>query len=156
DQLQRLRAEPELLAHGTAIEELLRYTSPVQIATERYTLEPVTIGGSTIPPAALVFCMIGSANHDEDQFVRPDALDLRRAPKPPSGFGQGLHCRLGARVAPLEAQIAFETPLRRFPPIQLAVPPAALPWRRGLLLRGVERLPVRVHSASRAGEPLPA
>jgi cytochrome P450 PksS len=154
-QLQRLRAEPELLAQGTAIEELLRYTSPVQIATERYALEPVTLADTTIPAGALVLCVIGSANHDEVQFVSPDGLDLGRSPNPHLAFGQGIHYCLGAPLARLEAQIAFETLLRRLTDIELAVPPASLAWRRGLFLRGVERLPVRVKSATRAGELVP-
>lgn len=148
DQLQRLRLEPELLAHGTAIEELLRYTSPVQIATERYALEPVPIAVSTIPAGALVLCMIGSANHDEVEFVQPDVLDLGRAPNPHLAFGHGIHYCLGAPLARLEAQIAFETLLRRFASIELAVRPESLPWRRGYFLRGVERLPLRVHAST--------
>ena len=152
DQLQRLRTEPHLLAQGSAIEELLRYTSPVQIATERYALEPVTLADATIPAGALVLCVIASANHDEVQFASPDALDLGRLPNPHLALGQGIHYCLGAPLARLEAQIAFGTFLRRFTDIELAVPPASLAWRRGLLLRGVERLPVRLRSATRAGE----
>jgi cytochrome P450 PksS len=151
DQLQRLRAQPELLAQGTAIEEMLRYTSPVQIATERYALETITIAASTIPTGALVLCVIGSANHDEVQFERPDDLDLGRAPNAHLAFGQGIHYCLGAPLARLEAQIAFEALLRRFTDIDLAVSPATLSWRRGVFLRGVKRLPVRVR-----GEALPA
>ena len=152
DQFQRLRAEPELLAQATAIEELLRYTSPVQIATERYALEPITIAESTIPTGALVLCVIGSANHDEVQFEGPDDLDLGRAPNPHLAFGQGIHYCLGAPLARLEAQVAFETLVRRFTDIDLAVPAASLAWRRGVFLRGVERLPVTVRSATRVGE----
>jgi cytochrome P450 PksS len=147
DQLRRLRREPELLAQGAAIEELLRYTSPVQIATERYAVEPVPLAASTIPAGALVLCVIGSANHDEDEFVQPDVLDLGRTPNPHLAFGHGIHYCLGAPLARLEAQIAFETLLRRFASIELAVRPESLPWRRGYFLRGVERLPLRVRAA---------
>lgn len=148
EQLQRLRAEPALLADGTAIEELLRYTSPVQLATERYALESVNIGSWTIPAGALVLGMIGSANHDEVQFAQPEMLDLGRTPNPHLAFGQGIHYCLGAPLARLEAQIAFETLLRRMSHIELAAAQESLTWRRGVFLRGVERLPLRVRTAS--------
>jgi len=150
DQLRRLQAEPELLAHGTAVEELLRYTSPVQVATERYAVESVQFSGRIIPAGALVLCIIGSANHDETQFAQPERLDLARTPNPHLAFGQGLHYCLGAPLARLEAQIAFEKLLRRSASIELAVPPGSLAWRHGIFLRGVERLPIRVHNATHA------
>jgi cytochrome P450 PksS len=145
-QLQRLRTEPELLARGTAIEELLRYVSPVQIATERYAVDSVQYSGRVIPAGALVLCIIGSANHDETQFAEPEQLDLTRTPNSHLAFGQGIHYCLGAPLARLEAQIAFETLLRRFVSIELTVSPESLAWRRGIFLRGLERLPVRVHA----------
>jgi cytochrome P450 len=146
DQLYRLRSEPELLARGTAIEELLRYTSLVQLATERYAVEAVTIAATTIPSGALVLCVIGSANHDEVQVADPERLDLARSPNPHVAFGQGIHYCLGAPLARLEAQIAFESLLRRFAQIELAVAPEALVWKSGVFLRGVEQLPLRVRS----------
>ena len=146
DELQRLRTEPELLVQETAVDELLRYTSPVQFATERYALEPVTIADSTVPAGALVLAVVGSANHDELQFAQPERLDLARTPNPHLAFGQGIHYCLGAPLARLEAQIAFGTLLRRFDEIELAVPPASLTWRAGVFLRGVEQLPLRVHA----------
>jgi len=149
DQLRRLRAEPELLRNGTAIEELLRYTSPVQFATERYAVESVKASDSTIPAGALVLGVIGSANHDEVQFAQPEVLDLGRTPNPHLAFGQGIHYCLGAPLARLEAQIAFETLLRRLADIELAVAPESLPWRPGVFLRGVERLPLRVRAGAR-------
>ncbi|MBV9582591.1 MAG: cytochrome P450, partial [Chloroflexi bacterium] len=150
DQLQRLRSEPELLSRGTAVEELLRYASPVQFATERYAVESVQLSDHTIPSGALVLCVIGSANHDAQQFAQPDQLDLARSPNPHVAFGQGIHYCLGAPLARLEAQIAFETLLQRFTDIQLAASPESLMWQRGIFVRGVERLPVRVHTAARA------
>ena len=143
-QLLRLRAEPGLLEEGTAIEELLRFTSPVQMATERYALEPLTLSGVTIPYGALVLAVIASANRDESQFANPDVLDLARTPNPHLAFGQGIHYCLGAPLARLEAQIAFQTLLRRMPEIHLTVPPERVPWRRGHFLRGPERLPLSV------------
>jgi cytochrome P450 len=126
---------------------LLRYTRvAVQLATERYAVEAVTIAATTIPSGALVLCVIGSANHDEVQFADPERLDLARSPNPHVAFGQGIHYCLGAPLARLEAQIAFESLLRRFAQIELAVAPEALVWKSGVFLRGVEQLPLRVRS----------
>src|SRR6266851_8506096 len=144
DELARLRREPDLLASGTAVEELLRFTSPVQIATERYAVEDAQLSGTTIPRGSMVLALIASANHDEAQFVDPERLDLRRTPNPHLAFGQGAHYCLGAPLARLEAQIAFETMLRRLPELRLGVSPAQVRWRRGLFLRGPTVLPLRV------------
>jgi cytochrome P450 PksS len=140
DQLERLRADPALL--GTAIEELLRYSSPLDLATERYARTEVTIAGTTIPAGALTFAVIGSANRDEEQFAEPDALDLARQPNRHLAFGQGAHYCLGAPLARLEGQIALATLLRRAPDLRLAVPRASLRWRRSLFMRGLRELPV--------------
>ena len=150
DQLLRLRHQPELLESGTAVEELLRFTSPVQVATERYAIEDVHLSGATIPSGALVLAMVGSANRDERQFVNPDKLDLGRTPNPHLAFGQGAHYCLGAPLARLEGQVAFTTLVRRLADLRLAVPPAALPWRRSLFLRGIDALPLAIQGAARA------
>jgi cytochrome P450 len=144
DVLAHLRSEPELLASGTAVEELLRFTSPVQIATERYAVEDIPIGGTTIPRGAMVLALIASANHDDRQFLEPERLDLRRTPNPHLAFGQGAHYCLGAPLARLEAQIAFETMLRRLPELRLGISPTEVRWRRGLFLRGPQVLPLVV------------
>src|ERR1700730_13676817 len=107
DQLLRLRHQPELLSSGSAVEELLRFTSPVQVATERYATSDVELSGTVIPRGAMVLAMVGSANRDERQFADPDTLDLGRTPNPHLAFAQGAHYRLGAPLARLEAQIAF-------------------------------------------------
>jgi cytochrome P450 PksS len=125
-----------------AIEELLRYASPVDIATERYAREDVTIGGVTIPRGETVLAAIGSANRDERQFENPNSLDLSRAPNRHLAFGLGPHFCLGAPLARLEGQIAITTLFRRVPELRLTVAPERLRWRAGLLLRGVETLPV--------------
>ncbi|MFN8558258.1 MAG: cytochrome P450 [Dehalococcoidia bacterium] len=136
----RLRRDPALIR--PAIEELLRYTSPVEMATERFTREDVTVAGATIPRGELVYAVIGSANRDERQFPDADALDITREPNRHLAFGQGVHYCLGAPLARLEGQIAIGTLVQRYPSLQLACPPERLRWRRGLLLRGVEALPV--------------
>jgi cytochrome P450 PksS len=142
DQLDRLRREPTILK--SAVEELLRFTSPVEISTERYASQDLTIAGTTVPRGGLVLAVLGAANRDEHQFAQADELDLSREPNPHLAFGQGAHYCLGAPLARMEGQIAFDTLVRRLPKLRLAVPRAALRWRRGLFLRGLEQLPVTV------------
>ncbi len=115
---------------------------PVDVATERYTAEAVTVGGVTIPRGEMVYAVLGSANHDERQFPDPEALDVGRDPNRHLAFGLGTHFCLGAALARLEGQVALGTLARRFPRLRLAVAPGAVRWRRGLPLRGLEALPV--------------
>ena len=140
DQLARLRDAPALTR--TAVEELLRYASPVETATERYALEDVMVAGTTIPRGSLVLAVIASANRDERHFPNADKLDVGREPNKHLAFGQGIHFCLGAPLARLEGQIAIRTLLRRLPDLRLAVPPEKLRWRRGLIVRGLEAFPV--------------
>jgi cytochrome P450 PksS len=140
DQLASLREDPGLL--DTAVEELLRYTSPIQIATERFAAEPLEMSGVSIPYGSLVLGVLGSANRDERQFPDPEALNLRRSPNQHLAFGQGVHYCLGAPLARLEGRIAFETLLRRIPEFRVAVPAHMLRRKRGIFLRGLERLPL--------------
>jgi cytochrome P450 len=138
-ELARLRANPALLP--SAVEELLRYDSPVQ-ATVRVPTEAVEIGGRTIPKDALVIAGIGAANHDPAVFERPGQLDLGRDPNPHLSFGFGAHFCLGAPLARLEAEIAFGALLERFPRLGLTGEP--LRYRPNPVLRGLEALPVRI------------
>ena len=139
EQMKRLRREPSLVK--LAVEELLRYTSPVEMATERYPREDVQIEGTTIPRGELVLAVLGSANRDEWRFEDPDVLDLARDPNRHLAFGRGgVHHCLGAPLARMEGQIAISAFLRRFPEARLAVAPESLRWRRGVFLRGLERL----------------
>jgi cytochrome P450 PksS len=140
DQLARLRAEPALIK--AAVEELLRYASPLETATERYAREDVTVAGVTIRRGEQVFAALGSANRDGRQFPDPDILDLSREPNRHLAFGLGPHFCLGAPLARLEGQVAIGTLVRRIGDVRLAVRPASLRWRRGLVLRGLESLPV--------------
>jgi cytochrome P450 PksS len=140
DQLEKLRNDPTLIK--SAVEELLRYTSPVDTSTERYAREDVTIAGVTIRRGEMVAAVLASANRDERQFPNPDVLDLTREPNRHLSFGLGTHFCLGASLARLEGQIAFSTLLRRVPDLRLTVATSALRWRPGLILRGLEALPV--------------
>jgi cytochrome P450 len=140
DQLARLRDEPTLIE--SAVEELLRYTGPLEMATERYAREDLTLAGVTMPRGTLVLGVIAAANRDERQFPHADTLDLARTPNKHLAFGQGSHYCLGAPLARLEGQIALQTVLRRLPAARLLPPAESLRWRRGLFLRGLEALPL--------------
>jgi cytochrome P450 len=140
DQLERMRAEPELLS--SAIEEFLRYESPVETATFRITSEPVEIGGVTVPANQFVLVSLLSANHDRERFTDPDRFDIGRRDSQHIAFGHGIHFCLGAPLARLEGRIAFGSLLARFDRLRLAVPAEELSWRPGLLMRGLARLPV--------------
>jgi cytochrome P450 PksS len=142
DQLAKLRANPALIV--SAVEELLRYTSPVGTTTDRYAREELTIAGAVIPQGALVMLVVASANRDERQFANPDMLDITREPNKHVTFGWGVHFCLGAPLARLEGQIAITTLLHRCPNLRLAAAPDTLRWRPGLEMHGLEALPVAV------------
>jgi cytochrome P450 len=141
-ELGRLRSDPSLLPG--AVEELLRYSNPLNHATERFTLEPVEIGGVTIPAREWVMCATSSANRDPDRFDDPDRLDVGRDAGGHVAFGHGIHYCLGAPLARLEGEVAFRALFDRFPGLSLAGDPAALRWRPSSLIHGLEALPVRV------------
>ena len=102
----------------------------------------MTIAGVTIPRGGLVYAALASANRDERQFPTPDRLDIAREPNRHLSFGLGPHYCLGAPLARLEGQIAVSTLLGRLPNLRLSVTRESLRWRRGLVLRGLEALPV--------------
>jgi cytochrome P450 len=141
-ELARLRADPSLLPG--AVEELLRYVNPLNHATERFTLEPVEIGGVTIPAREWVLCVTASANHDPSRFPDPSRLDVSRDASGHVAFGHGIHYCLGAPLARLEGEVAFSALLSRFPGLSLAAPASSLRWRPSSLIHGLETLPVRL------------
>lgn len=138
--MNQLRQDPVIIK--SAVEELLRYTSPVLMLTERYAREDVTIHGVTIPQGEMTLGVIGSANRDETVFQQPDELDLTRDPNRHLSFGQGIHFCLGAPLARLEGEIAINTLLRRTSDLRLRVAPESLRWRPSMMLRGLESLPI--------------
>jgi cytochrome P450 len=143
DQLEKLEGDTQLIK--PAVEELLRYTSPVEIATERYARQDLEISGTTVPRGELVLAVLGSANRDEQHFEEPDALDLTRDPNRHLAFGRGgVHHCLGAPLARMEGQIAISALLRRFPSLRPDTDPGSLRWRRGIFLRGLQRLPLAI------------
>jgi cytochrome P450 len=141
-ELARLRSDPSLLP--AAVEELLRFANPLNHATDRFTLEPVEIGGVTIPAREWVLCVTSSANHDPSRFSEPGRLDLSRDATGHLAFGHGIHYCLGAPLARLEGEAAFGALLSRFPDLSLAVPADELRWRPSSLIHGLETLPVRL------------
>jgi cytochrome P450 len=140
NQMEQLRGDLSLMP--SAIEELLRFDGPLEMATERFTLEPIEFSGVTIPAGAMVYAVIASANRDEQQFERADQMDITRANNRHLSFGQGTHYCLGAPLARLEAKIAITALLRHMPRLRLACPPAQIRWKPGLILRGVQALPL--------------
>src|SRR5438552_734045 len=140
DQLEKLRSEPAVIK--PAIEELVRFVCPVEMATERYAREDITIAEITIPRGELVMAVIGSANRDANYFDNPDSLDITRKNNKHLAFGHGAHFCLGASLARLEGEIAISTLIQRMPNLRLSLPPDQLRWRGTFLLRGLEALPV--------------
>lgn len=142
DQMQRLRNDMSLME--SAIEEFLRFESPLDLATERYARQDIELHGTTIPRGSLVFVVIASANRDQRQFHEADVLNIGRHPNKHLSFGLGAHYCLGAPLARLEGRIAITTLLQRTKTIQLDIEDRLLPWRPGVIVRGVERLPIRL------------
>lgn len=138
--MRKLSSDPSLIK--AAVEELLRYTAPVFMTTERYACEDVRLHGVTIPRGEMTLGVIGSANRDQTVFENPDTLDIMREPNRHLSFGQGIYFCLGAPLARMEAQIAVGTLLRRTPGLRLKVSPDKLRWRPSMILRGLDALPV--------------
>ncbi len=138
DQLKKLRDNPDLL--DSAINELLRYDSPVQL-DGRIVLEEVEIDGNRIHPGQRVLCAIGAANRDPAVFTDPGVLDIGRRENSHIAFGRGIHYCLGSPLAMLEGRIAFSALLDRFPSMKLIAEPE---FREQVVLRGVEELWVGV------------
>jgi cytochrome P450 len=140
DQLEKLRNDPSLIK--PAIEELLRYDGPLETSPERFAREDVAIGGTVIPRGEMVRVVIAAADRDPERFPDPDALDITRTDNRHLAFGKGIHHCLGAPLARMEGQIAIDTLLRRMPGLRLQEPPESMSWRPGMVMRGLQGLPV--------------
>ncbi|WP_440073293.1 cytochrome P450 family protein [Streptosporangium sp. OZ121] len=140
-QLAALLADPTLVPG--AVEELLRYDGPVNLATVRFTVRPTSIGGTEIPAGQFVLISLGSANRDETRFADADELRVTRDPTGHLAFGYGAHHCVGAPLARLEIEVALGALLRRFPELEVLGDGDGLRWRDSMLIRGVETLPVR-------------
>jgi cytochrome P450 len=147
EQLARVRAASELLP--AAIEEVLRFRTPVQIVF-RATTQDVELRGRVIPAGALVFLMVGSANRDARQFRDAHRFDVAREPTPHVAFGFGAHFCIGAALARLEARVALSALLERVPDLRRA---HRGPWspRTGLNVQGPRSLPMRFTPGRRSG-----
>lgn len=137
DQFEKLRANASLLP--SAIEELLRYESPIQY-TSRLAPDDQQMGGKTIRKGQAVIAVMAAANRDPERFPDPDRLDICRQDNRHLAFAWGPHFCFGAPLARLEAQIAFETMLRCMP--NLSMVPGPVTWRENLGFRGLTSLPV--------------
>ena len=137
EQCERLRRE--LAAIANAIEELLRYDSPVQL-TSRIVLDDSTLHGRQLRRGQQLVLLLGAGNRDPERFPDPERLDVDRADVRPLSFGHGLHYCLGAQLARLEAKIAFERLLPRFPNLHFGH--GDIVWGDNTVLRGPRVLPL--------------
>ncbi|SDC36057.1 hypothetical protein SAMN05660690_1104 [Geodermatophilus telluris] len=136
DQLQRLRADPALLP--TAVEELMRFDSPLQLF-ERTATADVELGGVTVRAGQKVAALLGAANRDPAVFPDPDTLDVGRTENPHVSFGAGVHFCIGAPLARVELQASFGALLARTRDLELARPARRRPE---FVIRGLAELPV--------------
>jgi cytochrome P450 len=141
--LEQLRGDPSLLP--AAIEEFLRYESPIQ-HTARMAAEDLELGGKQIRRRQAVIAVLGAANRDPAQFPDPDRVDIRRPENRHLAFGWAAHFCFGAPLARVEAQVAFATMLRRLPSLRLATD--RLAWQGNLAYRGLTALPVAFEPAA--------
>jgi cytochrome P450 len=148
DQLSKLREQPELVE--SAVEELLRFDSPVQV-DGRMVLEETTVGGRRMKRGEQLILLLGAANRDPDVYEEPERLDIERDARSHIGFGRGIHHCLGAPLARVEGRIAFGRLIERVSSIRLRDEPV---FREQIVLRGLTALPVEVERA--AAEPAEA
>ncbi len=139
EQRERLQRDPSLI--GSAVDEFLRYESPIQL-TDRAALADCELGGQRIRKGQMVAVVLGAANRDPQRFADPDRLDVGRRDNHHLAFGQGNHYCLGAQLAKLETEIAIGSLLERFPGFTGSSEPPA--WRRSMIIRGPEALPLRL------------
>lgn len=140
DQLERLKAQPELI--DSAVEEILRYTGTIGGTKPNYANEDVELHGVVIPRGAMVIPLLASANRDPDVFDRPDVFDITRSPNYHIAFSKGAHFCLGANLARMETRLAIANLIARFPDLRLAVDPADLQIAPVPFWRRLTRLPV--------------
>ncbi|MFJ8356637.1 cytochrome P450 [Bacillus paramycoides] len=140
-QLQKLRQNPDLI--DSAIEEALRFYSPVELTTLRWTAEPFTIHGQDIQSKDRIIISVASSNRDERIFPDADVFDITRKNNRHIAFGYGSHFCLGAPLARLEARIAISTLLHRLPNIQIQGEREQIKWKENYLMRSLEELPLK-------------
>jgi cytochrome P450 len=144
-QRQQLHDDPSLI--DSAVEELLRYDSPVQ-RISRVVKQDFELDGQTLRAGQRIWAMLGAANRDPSQFSEPNRLDLTRSPNRHLAFGYGVHFCLGAPLARIEGQVALATVIRRFP--DYLVDATAIRWFEGVSLHRLTTMPVTLSEAGRA------
>ena len=140
DQIALVRADAERIPH--AVEEILRFTTPLHIGARRVALEDVDVNGHLVKKGEGVICSTPAANRDETLFPDPDRFDIERNASQHVAFGYGFHQCLGQVLARAELQIVYETVLKRFPKLRLAVPFEELKFRHEMFVYGVHELPL--------------
>ncbi|MEQ3552130.1 cytochrome P450 [Pseudonocardia nematodicida] len=140
DQLAAMTTGPDTI--DTAVEELLRYLSIIQLGVTRVATETVDVGGTEIPAGATVIIAVPEANRDQRTVDDGDTLDVRRERVPHLAFGHGVHQCIGSQLARVEMTVGFRELFRRIPDLRLAVPPEQVPLRNDMLIFGVHSLPV--------------
>jgi cytochrome P450 len=140
EQMAQLRADPSKIP--LAVEELLRYVSPVHTLARR-TMQEVTIRGITIPQDTSIYLLVGAANRDPEKFPDPEKLDINRPPVRSLGFGYGIHFCIGATLARMESQVTFETIIKRLPDLKMSIETPE--FRPNYSLRGLKALPVEFY-----------
>jgi cytochrome P450 PksS len=127
-----------------AIEEFLRFVSPVQFTKPRFVTKDIELGGVRLKKGDKIMAMLAAANMDPDANPHPEKLDLARRPNRHLSFGTGIHFCLGHQLARIEGKCALEALFRRWPQLELAVSPASIRWRQRPGLRAIEKLPVAI------------
>ncbi|CAM4222982.1 cytochrome P450 family protein [Bacillus paramycoides] len=140
-QLQKLRQNPDLI--DSAIEEALRFYSPVELTTLRWTAEPFTMHGQDIQSKDRIIISVASSNRDERIFPDADVFDITRKNNRHIAFGHGSHFCLGAPLARLEAKIAIFTLLHHLPNMQIQGEREQIKWKENYLMRSLEELPLK-------------
>jgi cytochrome P450 len=128
-----------------AVEEFLRFLSPVQFTKPRFVAKDIELGGVALREGDRIMAMLAAANMDPDANANADQLDLARKPNHHLAFGTGIHFCLGHQLARIEGKCALQALFRRWPHLELAVPPERIRWRPRPGLRAIARLPVRPH-----------
>lgn len=126
-----------------AVEEFLRFVSPVQFTKPRYVRKDVDLGGVRVPKGARIMPMLAAANMDPHANAHPEKLDLARKPNRHMAFGTGIHFCLGHQLARIEGRCALQALFKRWPQLRLAVDDADIRWRKRPGMKAIERLPVR-------------
>jgi cytochrome P450 PksS len=135
-----------------AVEEFLRFISPVQFSKPRFVARDMQLGGVPLKKGDRIMAMLAAANMDPAANPAPETLELARKPNHHLSFGTGIHFCLGHQLARIEAKCALQALFTRWPRLALAVPPKAIRWRPRPGLRAIERLPVSIEPATPAGE----